>query len=215
MKLGFRLMLVWICLAIVAMCSADEGRYQIRFDGKVVGKATMRLNKNPDGSIHFESHVSMSMYGESVEWWQSSVTAKDGTPIRYSYTKIDGEDREIISASYEKDGVRVLVSAKDRSVSRMVAYPKGSIKAISETWFFHVQPKVGQKAVYWSLDYDSFKWEREEEVYRGPKRISVNGQSVVAHLITIGVEELYLGQRGLPVRLSHGPTGQSLLIERI
>lgn len=215
MKSGFKFVLIWLWLTIVATSMAEEGRYQVRFGGKLIGKATMRLDKNPDGSIHFEGHVSMSLYGENIEWWQSSLTAKDGMPVRYSYTEISGEDREIISATYEKEGVRVLVNAKDRSVSKVVPYPKGSIKAVAETWFVHVQPKVGQKAVYWSLDYDSLKWEREEEVYRGPKRISVNGQSVVAHLITIGVEEMYLSQHGLPVRVSHGPTGQSLLIEKI
>lgn len=214
MKLGFRLMWVWICLAIVAISSADEGRYQIRFDGKVIGKATMRLNKNPDGSIHFESHISSSSFGESYELWQSSVTAKDGTPVSFASSQISGEDREIISETYEEHGVRVLISTNDRSISRVVPYPKGSIKSVATTWFVHTQPKVGQKAIYWSLDHDSLKWEEQEEIYVGPKRISVSGKSVVAHLIKIGVEEMYLSQSGLPVRISHGPTGQSMLIEK-
>lgn len=216
MKGALKLTTIWLVgLMLTTWAWAEEASYRIRFDGKEIGRASMKQEKNPDGSIYFEMEASVAFYGERMEWFQSSLVAKDGTPIRYSSAETSGDDRNIVSVSYEKDGAHILSSSKDRSINKVVPYPKGSIKALSNLWFIHHRPKPGEKAAYWLLDFGTLKWERVVDVYKGPRRISVNSRSALAHLILFDDEEMYVSDRGMPLRLSHGPISQSLLIERI
>ncbi len=194
---------------------AEQATYRVLFEGKQIGNAKITQVKNADGSVLLEMDSTMTFFGELMELSMSFLTAKDGTPIRESSSQKTNDESSIASVNYKKDGAHVISTDNGKSISKVVSYPKGKVKGMSNMWFIHYRPKVGEKDVYWELDLDTLKWVRVVQVYKGPRQIKLGGKSVSAHLISVDGLAMYVSGSGMVLRTSYGPSDQNFIIERI
>ena len=107
-----------------------------------------------------------------------------------------------ITTTFDAKGATVVASTGEKATVPLAT--KTSRVDITDFWFVKVTPKVGQKAVYQSFDPLRGKWSDVKTVYAGKQNISVNGQSVAAHVIKQTRETqtstLFLDAKGMPLK---------------
>ncbi len=192
-------------LLIVASVCSQAQTVKLSFEQGPNRKGTLTWTAKllPDGRKQNQSSLSLGSGDSRIVVRSESVFAKDGAPIRMiSETVVGGRRVTHVVAEFGEKGVQLTGRKGEADFDKLLPYPQGATwRDQGEFWFLRDLPKVDQKLIVYRLNLDEQRWNIQERVYKGMAEIVVASKKVKAHHYTIDEGEVFVDERGDPLKM--------------
>lgn len=182
--------------------------------GKEVGSAQVTQTILSNGSKSYQLTLELGQGAQRVRVQQESVYDAKGRPQRMLQEVRDGKGKRLrfAVATFGPDGASLRVETADDAEEKNAPLVKGAPSADpSAWWFIRDTPKVGTRDAYFRFDMGEARWISTDVRYVGPEEIKIGGQTFKAHRVWTDQGEVWLDEKGLPLRLH----ANRLVLERI
>lgn len=207
--------LVFLILALGASAFSQTFNYRVSAAGQEVGTATITDKITVAGNWFYSIRVSIKPGGGSLTLQGLEEFRLDGTPIRTISSMSAGGETESSTVIYSRQNATITTVVNGKKTKKVVAFPKGSIKSPSVSWFKKALPKVGTKTVFWTLNSGTAKWEQDFDKYVSHTKISVKGKMVSAHYVESKDMKTWFDSKGGALKMIIMAEGAELLLELI
>ncbi|HWA83233.1 MAG TPA: hypothetical protein VG820_07375 [Fimbriimonadaceae bacterium] len=194
-----------------AICQAQV-KLTLTVNGQALGTAVFRQSLKSSGAL--EQSVSMSLKGPTGTAGFSYVVLSDkaGRIIKETNTESTGAMSKTVVTEFGPKTVKVTTIQGGKSTSKSAPIPAGNRADASTFWFINVKPKAG--AVSTSLHYDeeTNKWEKDTTTFVGDE--IVPGTKLKGHHIHHNDGDMWLDDKGLPLRIESNKNGVPMILIR-
>lgn len=198
-----------LALAVMALPT----HFIVKVQGREVGTADITTKALENGELQVLTNMNLRNNGSESVIRQETIYKSDGSQRRALIeTVVNKTERTFIVAEFNDAGASLTTTIGNKTTRRDVKLDPRAPRANPSTfWFIKTGPKVGEKAVFYSLRLSTQEWSLQESVYKGQETITVSGEAQKAHRVDGAMGVTWLDAKGHIVALEAG----GLRLERV
>jgi hypothetical protein len=207
-----KLLLVGLALTFISISHAQQ-RLILTLNGQPVGEANLSLKIDSMGGVTQTIKSTMKGPGGSVTLNFETVADKNGRPIRKTSLTGPSGSLQAQTVIYGAKSIRLQNRVGNgKATTKEYPIPKGNISDGTMLWFTKIRPKKGATVTYLDFSSQTGKWKSKTSTYVGDE--TVPGTKMKGHHIHQLDGEIWVDDKGIPIRMEHVESGVEMVLAR-
>lgn len=200
-----------IAVLMAGICQAQI-KMSVSINGMTVGTAVLNQKLNAAGGLEQNLHMTLEIQASKAEFTYISVTDKGGKMVREVNGQSAGPTTKTTTIIFGATSIKVTTVENGKAKTSSVPIPKGNLADPSTFWFVNTRPKVGTTSSHLSFSSDKGKWKTATVKYVGDDTIP--GTKMKAHHVHQDDGDVWLDNKGMPIRIEMNQDGGQLIFMR-
>lgn len=200
-----------IAVLMAGVCQAQI-KMSVSVNGMSVGTAVLNQKLNAAGGIEQSLHMTLEIQATKAEFTFISVTDKSGRMVREVNGQSAGPTTKTTTMVFGSTSIKVTTVENGKTKTSTVPISKGNLADVSTFWFVNTRPKVGATSNHLSFSAEKGKWKTANVKYVGDD--TVPGTKLKAHHVHQDDGDVWLDNKGLPIRIEMNQDGGQLIFMR-
>ena len=204
-----------LILIAVLLASASQAQLKmtLSINGQVIGTAAISQKLDQAGHLKQSIHMSIDFQGIKSSLDTDVESDATGRPILETSTQSQGTLVKTTTLTYGAKSLEITDTENGKPQRSTVAYPKGSLSDASTIWFVTVKPDKKATTTFIHYDEPSKSWQTKSATYVGDETVPETDQK--GHHIHHDDGDIWLDDKGLPIRIELSQMGAKLVLKRI